>query len=360
MMFDGDSKCDCNKGFGKFIGFCEMGENGDQILRVNKNIFTDFLLNELKNRQKISASAFFILVHFAYEFALGRFGRLKQRQKFKQQKSTIFYEIHIFEEDYVENFCCAFPKAKYLTITREPINMLEASLKMHMNSTDPLTTRTALANNVKPIDVLANGGKNLLKTWRIMMQLLFKCQDFFYELFLHFGFEKAATIRLEDIKDHPKTALLNLLSWLGVENPKWNDCLEQETFAGFLYAGASQNKIKGFDSSHLKKQGNFFSQNDLRIMNLLLYPLSVKFGYRQKDDDFLDSEIAWYENQQQIETYMDFEKKIIERLKQDFPNFENSQMMAPYFYRIKWAKRSINSMKKYRENFVGFANLLVL
>ena len=358
MMFDGDAICDHINGFGKFIGFCEMGENGNEILRVSKTAFGEFMLNELKNREKISATAFFILVHYAYEFALGRLGRLKQSQKNKQQKTVIFYNVHIFDSKYLQNFCYAFPKAQYLSITREPLNMLEASINLYMNALDPLTAGTALAN-IKPYDILEHGGKNLFITWQKLPQI-FYLPYLIGEVFFKFGFAKSATIRLEDIKNNPKTALLNLLTWLGVENPIWHQSLEIETFADFLYAGATQNRVKGFDNSHLKKgQGTFFSKNDLRIMNLMAYPLAVKFGYRQKDDEYLQKEIAWYENEQKIETYMDFEIKIIDRLKQDFPN-EISKMMTPYYHRIKLTKQNLNYIKKHKENYFGYTDLLEL
>ena len=358
MMFDGDAICDHINGFGKFIGFCEMGENGNEILRVSKTAFGEFMLNELKNREKISATAFFILVHYAYEFALGRLGRLKQSQKNKQQKTVIFYNVHIFDSKYLQNFCYAFPKAQYLSITREPINMLEASIKVYMNALDPLTAGTALAN-IKPYDILEHGGKNLFITWQKLPQI-FYLPYLIGEVFFKFGFAKSATIRLEDIKNNPKTALLNLLTWLGIENATWHQSLEIETFADFLYAGATQNRVKGFDNSHLKKgQGTFFSKNDLRIMNLMAYPLAVKFGYRQKDDEYLQKEIAWYENEQKIETYMDFEIKIIDRLKQDFPD-EISKMMTPYYHRIKLTKQNLNYIKKHKENYFGYTDLLEL
>ena len=174
------------------------------------------MLNELKNREKISATAFFILVHYAYEFALGRLGRLKQSQKNKQQKTVIFYNVHIFDSKYLQNFCYAFPKAQYLSITREPINMLEASIKVYMNALDPLTAGTALAN-IKPYDILEHGGKNLFITWQKLPQI-FYLPYLIGEVFFKFGFANSATIRLEDIKNNPKTALLNLLTWLGIEN----------------------------------------------------------------------------------------------------------------------------------------------
>lgn len=362
VLFDARSKTNIPKWnldyYGKFMGLCNMGNSNQEIFKINKYSFCEYLYKELLNfsdSNKISITEFFILVHNAYDYALNRNLEIDKNQQ------VLFYNLHFYDLINANILYKVFQKIKLLFIIREPIQLVESHFKACINKTDPNSAGSAIAMNIKPENLLLSGGKNLLNSWQNMVLSLFELCDFENHLNLLFCCDQAKTIRLEDIKNNPKTALINLLKWLGVKNATWHQSLERETFGDFLYAGASQNKIKGFDNSHLKKgQGTFFSQNDLRIMNLMLYPLCVKFGYRPKDNDYLQKEIAWYENVQKVETYMDFEIKIIDRLKQDFPNFENSEAMAPYFYRVKWAKRTINYMKKYQENCVGFAELLGL
>ena len=356
-LFDASLQGDfIGEGLGKTymyaMGLTKMGKNSDEVFKLDKLKFCQYLFLSLQNftKENISLPMIFRLLHYAYEFALDRN---------PPEKSCIFYHYHTHCD--AENWLylvTAFPQMQFLEISREPVQMMESHFKSTMKENNPLQTGNVVTK--KNENLLAIGGMRLLNAWH-QMSLSFENFAYDKELYLRCACQKSATIRLEDIKNNPKTALINLLKWLGVKNATWHQSLERETFGDFLYAGASQNKIKGFDNSHLKKgQGTFFSQNDLRIMNLMLYPLCVKFGYRPKDNDYLQKEIAWYENVQKVETYMDFEIKIIDRLKQDFPNFENSEAMAPYFYRVKWAKRTINYMKKYQENCVGFAELLGL
>ncbi len=352
----------------QLMGLSKMGKNGNEAFKLNKLAFCQYLftalskLPEQTSNIKISLAMMFRLFHYAYEFALNRK---------PVEKPTILHHLHA-DLDLVEmlSLSIAFSQLQYLVITREPVQMVESYFKAAIDELFPFQTDKlmfdALYNDKQ--DLLNVGGRRLLNAWNFAFNgVKLVSNDLNTELFLQIinKTKKAATIRLEDIKNHPKEALPKLINWLGVEKEqaKWHQSLEQETFGDMLYGGISQSGNKGFDNSHLKKgQGQFFSQNDLRIMNLLLYPLAVKFGYRQKDDDYLQKEIAWYENEQKIETYMDFECKIIERLQQDYADIKNaeSEYKSAYFYRVKWAKRSVNFMKKYKEKCLGFADLLEL
>ena len=352
----------------QLMGLAKMGKNGNEAFKLNKLAFCQYLftalskLPEQNSNIKISLPMMFRLFHYAYEFALNRN---------PIEKPAILHHLH-GDLDLIEmlSLNISFANLQYLSITREPVQMVESYFKAAINELFPFQTDKlmfdALNNNKQ--DLLNIGGRRLLNAWNFAFNgVKLVSTDFNTELFLQTIAKpkKAATIRLEDIKNHPKEALPKLITWLGVEKEqaKWHQSLESETFGDMLYGGISQEGNKGFDNSHLKKgQGQFFSQNDLRIMNLLLYPLCVKFGYRQKDDEYLQKEIAWYENEQKIETYMDFESKIIARLKQDYKDIEQeqSEYKSAYFYRVRWARRTINFMKKYQEKIPGFAELLEL
>jgi hypothetical protein len=56
----------------------------------------------------------------------------------------------------------------------------------------------------------------------------------------------------------------------------------------------------------------FFTEHDQRVMNLLLYPIAVQYGYREADPAYLEREIAWYKPL--ISKPLDFEKKILAQL----------------------------------------------
>lgn len=355
----------------QLMGLSKMGKNGNEAFKLNKLAFCQYLYNALSNLPeqnsqnpniKISLPMMFRLFHYAYEFALNRN---------PVEKPAILHHLHI-DLDLIEmlSLSIAFANLQYLSITREPVQMVESYFIGSLDEVFPFQTDKLIFDSVtkNKQDLLNIGGRRLLNAWNFAFNgVKLVSTDFNTELFLQTiaNPKKAATIRLDDIKNHPKEALPKLITWLGVEKEQatWHQSLESETFGDQLYARDTKNLIKGFDNSHLKKgQGQFFSANDLRIMNLLLYPLCVKFGYRQKDDDYLQKEIAWYENTQKIETYMDFESKIIERLKQDYKDIEQeqSEYKSAYFYRVRWARRTINFMKKYQEKIPGFAELLEL
>lgn len=121
----------------------------------------------------------------------------------------------------------------------------------------------------------------------------------------------SAVIRLEDVKRATEKTLTSLAAWLGVED---HPCLRHPTFGGLMYEAPAATPIKAFDTSNLdRKLGVLFSEYDQRVMNLLLYPIAVKYGYREASSTYLANEIAWYKSR--VTEPLDFERTIQKELK---------------------------------------------
>jgi len=108
----------------------------------------------------------------------------------------------------------------------------------------------------------------------------------------HLTYERypSAAIRLEDIKRNTDRALGCLVRWMGVSD---YPSLRDSTFGGLPYDAPASAPVKGFETSNLdRKPGALFSEYDQRVMNLLLYPIAVQYGYREADAAYLESELA--------------------------------------------------------------------
>lgn len=119
------------------------------------------------------------------------------------------------------------------------------------------------------------------------------------------GPQRDQVLRLEDVKKQTRATFGQLMARMGVA---MDDCLLQSTFTGLEYDAPASTPVKGFETSNLeRKPGALFSEHDQRVMNLLLYPIAVQYGYRAADPAHLEREIAWYKPI--VAQPLDFEKK---------------------------------------------------
>lgn len=259
-------------------GLRKLGPQQNQVLKINVLGFKENLKSRLAGLEKISAPMFFRVVHRVWEETLGR----------SDDKSVLFFHIH--NPDVIELAATLMGNSnvKFLNIVRAPLQAVESWMKLCVEG---LTTA----------EELLNGYQSAIERFQLTIR---QASHLTYRIY------DSTTIRLEDIKRQPDKALAALAAWMEVED---HPCLRESTFAGLEYDAPASTPVKGFETSNLdRKPGALFSDHDQRVMNLLLYPIAVQYGYREADPAYLKREIAWYKPL--ISESLDFEKKILSQL----------------------------------------------
>lgn len=264
---------------GRGFGLCNMGPERDQILRINSEKFQEYLLSKLATRKDASAPYFFRLVHQAYDFANGAS---------HNKKNVLFFHIHNPDVSELAGCLVGNSNVRFLNIVRYPLQAIESWMKM------------CLVAREQP-ESLLSGYQDAIERLQLTLR---QASNLAYELY------PSATVRLEDIKRSTDKSMTCLTDWLGVSD---SPSLRESTFGGLAYEALSNVPVKGFETSNLdRKPGMFFSEHDQRVINLLLYPIAVQYGYREGDPAYLAAEIAWYKPI--ITKPLDFEKNILSQL----------------------------------------------
>lgn len=255
-----------------------MGPARDQVLMVDEEKFRVCVLDALTGLNRVSALRFFEIVHAAWDACLF----------WPHDKPVIFFHIHNPSPMELAQCLTGFEEAQLLNVVREPLQSLESWMRECLRDEGTAENRyTHYFEAVSRFDEMLN-----------------VCCNVSQSLYT------AGAIRLEDIKRLPEKALPALAAWMGVAN---HPCLRESTFAGLEYDAPASTPVKGFETSNLeRKPGALFSEYDQRVMNLLLYPIAVQYGYREADAAYLERELAWY--QPLIAEPLDFEKKILAQL----------------------------------------------
>ena len=255
-------------------GFTSMGEDRRQSLKLDRHRFTEILMGLLGAYDTINPGNFFKLLHIAYDQTLERTIAEKQ----------IFYHIHNPSPDELGRFIAAFPRARLLIIVREPVQALESWI--HLFLEDPKALRQAHHQNND-----AHYHANIERIYRRIAMVIVSMLDQMDDL--AFCRVPAVGIRLEDIKQTPKTIMPRLAQWMGITN---HPSLYESTFQGNSYWGPPSRlnpNLRGFDATNIKRKiGVVFSERDSRIFGTLLYPLAVRFGYRKANANAFRQELA--------------------------------------------------------------------
>lgn len=262
-------------------GLTTLGPRRDQVLRLDATQFKGLLLERLHPLAAVSAPHFFELVHDCWDVLHGQ----------SPSKPVIFFHIHNPGEMELGACLQGFDEVLLLGIVRQPLQAVESWLKLALEGVDEETVADyvllALHDAVGRLEATISAAS-----------------DATHEFF------PSAVVRLEDLKKNTQATLEHLMQRFGVS---MDDCLKQSTFAGLEYDAPASTPVKGFETSNLdRKPGTLFSEHDQRVMNLLLYPIAVQYGYREADPAYLEREIAWYKPI--IAEPLDFEKKILAQL----------------------------------------------
>lgn len=264
---------------GEAMGLTKMGPERNQALRLDTSKFSYLLLKKLETFDEIKAHKFFELIHETWDAALN----------WPEFKPLIFFHIHNPNPFEFAQCASGFSHIQSLSIVREPLQGLESWLS-ELQSTN-INVEAMMQNytdSINRIYMFINSAISITNT-----------------------IYNSRTIRLEDLKRNTQQSLENLTKWMGIDR---DQCLLSPSFAGLEYEAPSTIAVRGFETTNLdRKSGYYFSEYDQRVLSILLYPISVKYGYRPSDINYLKSEIIWLK--ENLARPLDFEYEIQRKIK---------------------------------------------
>ena len=257
---------------GRSEGMANVGENRDEVLTVDRDIFCDELRSLMNCYAKLDPSTFFTLVHVAYEAALNN----------PSDKHTILYHIHNPSVYTKLNFLRYRPDTRFVMMVREPVQSYESWITHPWNVGDYKKVSSRIVQMLFDIDQIA----------------FRKCDS--------------VGVRLEDLKLYPEETISSLCDWMGIEEEPG---LYEMTAQGKKWWGDpssvdySEEGMSPFDDSSIKREiGSIFSDRDQFVLRTFFYPFSVRFGYVEEDLSGFRRDLL--EVKPMLDDMFDFEKRI--------------------------------------------------
>ena len=272
-------------------GMANVGDKGDEVLTVDKEVFRSELNCLIDYHEQMDASIFFRLVHVAFDKAIND----------QNHKRLIFYHIHNPDTSAKLNFVRSTPHSNWIVMVREPVQSCESWLRKSLEK----NSYTEIANKI--------------------LNMLFEIDDIVYKR------QRSVGVRLEDLKRRPRETIPALCNWMGIEE---NEQLYQMTAQGKKWWGDpsspdySNDGMDPFGKTSIdRKVGSIFSKNDQFILRTLFYPFSVRFGYIEENEEQFRNDLR--EIRPKIDEMFDFEKRIAEKT---MINFEQFTCSGSYLY----------------------------
>ena len=272
-------------------GMANVGDKGDEVLTVDKEVFRSELNCLIDYHEQMDASTFFRLVHVAFDKAIND----------QNHKRLIFYHIHNPDTSAKLNFVRSTPHSNWIVMVREPVQSCESWLRKSLEK----NSYTEIANKI--------------------LNMLFEIDDIVYKR------QRSVGVRLEDLKRRPRETIPALCNWMGIEE---NEQLYQMTAQGKKWWGDpsspdySNDGMDPFGKTSIdRKVGSIFSKNDQFILRTLFYPFSVRFGYTEENEEQFRNDLR--EIRPKIDEMFDFEKRIAEKT---MINFEQFTCSGSYLY----------------------------
>ena len=271
------------RNMGVMEGYTVMGENRDETLSVNRELFVQNFLGLLEEHEKVDRGELFKLIHVAFEQTLGRHA----------DNDLIFYHIHNPDRFGLLNYLRHFPQSKLMMMIRDPLQSCESWL---------------------------TSGAFRKRNYEGFVQQLVDCLFKFDQV----TFKKydSRGVRLEDIKSDPSNTIKFLCEWLEIEE---EESLYIPTMQGLKWWGdptsvrfGRTEPVVGFEKDFFdpatdptkREVGHLFSDRDQLILGTLFHPLRVLYGYAEKDNKRLETDLKTI--RPMLEVPFDFEKKIID------------------------------------------------
>ena len=271
---------------GQKEGMVNVGDQQDEVLRVNKTLFCRELHRLMGLHDHLDAFGFFKLAHTAYDKAI----------KDPNHKNLIFYHIHNPDNYAKLNFVNAAPNANWVMMVREPIQACESWISGDF-----------FKNKHTPIAVA-------------ITTMLFEIDNIIYHK------QRSVGVRLEDLKKSPKKTIPALCNWMGIEE---TESFYEMTAQGKKWWGDpaspdyEKDGMNPFGKTSIRRKvGSVFTENDQFILQTLFYPFSVRFGYVEENLEQFKADLK--KIRPMIDEIFGFEKIMAERTRVDAEQFMNS------------------------------------
>ena len=294
------------KDLGRKEGMANLGEKRNEILSVDKKVFSRELTRLMDYHDRLDALTFFKLVHFAFDKTLND----------GNKKNLIFYHIHNPDTYAQLNFLKSAPDANWLMMVREPVQSCEAWVGDSFRKNE----YAGVVNKI--------------------FKMLFEIDNVIFQN------ENAIGLRLEDLKEYPKKTIPALCAWLGIKEEK---SLYEMTAQGKKWWGDpvspdyDKDGMNPFGKTSInRKLGSVFSENDQFVLRTLFYPFSVRFGYAAENLEQFKNDLQAV--RPMLNQMFDFEKKIVLETKAHTEQFMKS---GSYLYLRSGMIERWNTLNKF-------------
>jgi hypothetical protein len=278
-----------------------IGDNRDQFLSLNKDLFCQAVLRLMEGLETIDPMSFLLVVHSAFEELIG------SPEEPGTSKRLCFYHIHNPDHYAMANFLRYNPNAHLLMTVREPIQNCESVIR-------------------KSFD--ANGYDKCALS---LIELLFGIDQ------IPFRKRNSVGIRLEDIKNNPKKSLKALCAWMNID---YSTSLNEMTAQGEKWWGdpsspdySNGKEMSPFDDKSTKRPlGSIFDEKDQFILGTLFYPFSVRFKYRESDPEQFRKDLV--QVRLLLDDMLNFEVTIADRLNVSHTQFKKNGIYTLFHARL--------------------------
>lgn len=252
-----------------------VGENRDEALKVDREVFCDHARNLIDKSTTVDAARFFQIIHAAYETALGK----------NPEGKSIFYHIHNPNAFAKPNFLRQIPNARLLMMIREPVQSCGSWMLRAFENNEYVSMSNRIISMLYDIDQIA------------------------------FRRHPAIGLRLEDLKNQPEEVVKSLCKWLQI---KENDSLYEMTAQGKKWWGdpsspdySDKSEMPPFDPSSINRSnGKVLGDRDRFLLETLFYPFRVHFGYTEPTPDKFRNDLK--EARGLLDGLLDFEQSYID------------------------------------------------
>ncbi len=213
--------------YGKNAGFTTMGENKDQTLSADTDVFRRSLREMLPEGKTVTRQLFIQALHVAYADAIGH--RL-------EKGAVLLLGLHGPSRSTTTAMIEDFPDSRILHMVRDPIQTLGSHFRINLlDSENPIPRRP-----FKVVNARFASGKPALENVKFLSR----------------------AVRLEDLHKAPKVTMSAVCGWLDIP---WDDALLQSTFNGlkFWNDGQSAHQVSGFSKEIItQKHETYISRFD--------------------------------------------------------------------------------------------------
>ena len=291
-------------GLGVSEGLTNLGKSQNEKWKLDEEQFLRKLTEKLLCYNSVTRDLFFELVHATQDELLER-----------QRGDLLFYHIHNPSRSALNSFLHHNPNALIVFSIRHPIQSLESWIRPSAKLND--YTRVA-GKIAEVLQVLRNSDLA----------------------------DKSYVIKLEDIKNKPRSTLSRLCKILDIE---YKSTFEQMTVSGRKWWGDPSSphyKLEGmrpFGKRAINSElGEFFSTSDLRILRVLFQPFLKIYGYESIEQSEYKKQLKDIENL--VSKPFDLEIKVAEAA-----GLTREQLLSHGQFKIlrNIVSRSYNELKEY-------------